>query len=51
MKMSVNISGSFQTLRYPNNGGGGGTYNMFDVLSSYPSNAHPISYTMILDYQ
>lgn len=44
MKLSVNIAGSFQTQRYPNNGGGAGAYNMFNILSRYPSNAHPIRY-------
>ncbi len=45
MRLSVNITGSFQTQRFPNNSGGAGAYNMFSsVLSRYPSNAHPISY-------
>ncbi|HCC72133.1 MAG TPA: hypothetical protein DEQ09_13420, partial [Bacteroidales bacterium] len=42
MKMAVNISGSYNTQRFPNEEDGSGVFNMFDVFSRYPANAHPI---------
>ena len=48
IRMSVNISASLNKQRFPNSGGGAGVYNMFDILSTYPSNAHPISYDDLL---
>jgi hypothetical protein len=42
MKMSVNIAASLDKQRFPNISSGAGIYNMFDILSAYPSNAHPI---------
>ncbi|MDZ7737840.1 MAG: SusC/RagA family TonB-linked outer membrane protein [Bacteroidales bacterium] len=44
MKLGVNIAGSYNTSRYPNTGGGSGVFNMFDVFSRYPANAHPESF-------
>ncbi len=41
MRLSVNIAGSYQKQKYPNSGSGAGVYNVFDILSTYPSNAHP----------
>ncbi|HUW93527.1 MAG TPA: SusC/RagA family TonB-linked outer membrane protein [Bacteroidales bacterium] len=48
MRMSVNISASVNKQRFPNTGSGAGVYNMFDILSTYPSNAHPISFNDLL---
>ena len=48
MKMSVNISASMNKQRFPNAGSGAGVYNMFDILSTYPSNAHPVSFNDLL---
>ncbi|MFO7853421.1 MAG: SusC/RagA family TonB-linked outer membrane protein [Bacteroidota bacterium] len=42
IKLGVNISGSYNTQRYPNAGDGSGVFNMFDVFSRYPANAHTI---------
>lgn len=44
MRMSVNISASMNKQRFPNSGSSSAVFNMFDVLSTYPSNAHPIYY-------
>ncbi len=44
MRLGVNISGSYNTQRYPNSGSGSGVFNMFDVFSRYPANAHTIYY-------
>lgn len=41
MRLSVNIAASYQAQRFANAGSGAGIYNMFDILSTYPSNAHP----------
>jgi TonB-linked SusC/RagA family outer membrane protein len=48
MKMSVNISASINKQRFPNDGEGAGVYNMFNILSTYPSNAHPVSFNDLL---
>lgn len=48
MRMSVNISASLNKQRYPNSGSGAGVYNMFNILSTYPSNAHPIAFNDLL---
>lgn len=48
MNLSVNIAGSYQKQRFPNAGSGAVIYNMFDLLSSYPSNAHPTSFQGLL---
>jgi TonB-linked SusC/RagA family outer membrane protein len=43
--LNANISGAVQQQTYPNIGGGAGIFNIFDqVLSVYPSNAHPLIY-------
>jgi len=42
MNQSINIAASLNKQRYPNVSGGAGVYNMFDILSVYPSNAHPV---------
>jgi TonB-linked SusC/RagA family outer membrane protein len=42
MNLSINISASLNKQRFPNISSGAGVYNMFDILSVYPSNAHPI---------
>ncbi|HDJ33749.1 MAG TPA: SusC/RagA family TonB-linked outer membrane protein [Bacteroidetes bacterium] len=42
MRLGVNISGSLNNQRFPNQGGGSGVFNMFDILSRYPANAHPV---------
>lgn len=42
MKLAVNISGSYNTQRFPNEEDGSGVFNMFDIFSQYPANAHPI---------
>ncbi len=44
IQMNVNLSGTYGKSRYPNEGGSAGHFNMFDVLSSYPSNAHAMNY-------
>ncbi len=44
MKLGVNISGSYNAQRFPNEGDGAGVYNIFNTISSYPANAHPIYY-------
>ncbi|MCF8222382.1 MAG: SusC/RagA family TonB-linked outer membrane protein [Bacteroidales bacterium] len=44
MKLGVNIAGSYNTSRYPNSGGGAGVFDMFDIFSTYPANAHPESF-------
>ena len=41
MRLSVNIAGSYQKQKFPNSGSGAGVYNVFDIISNYPSNAHP----------
>ncbi len=48
MRMSVNISASMNKQRFPNAGSGAGVYNMFNILSTYPSNAHPVSFNDLL---
>jgi TonB-linked SusC/RagA family outer membrane protein len=40
MKLGVNIAMSYQRQRFANSGSGADVYNMFDILSTYPSNAH-----------
>ena len=42
--MSINLSGTYGNSRYPNQGSGAGAFNMFDILSTYPSNAHAMTY-------
>lgn len=42
MNLSINISASLNKQRFPNISSGAGVYNMFDIVSVYPSNAHPI---------
>ncbi len=42
MNLSINIAASLNKQRFPNVNNGAGVYNMFDILSVYPSNAHPI---------
>ncbi len=42
MKMNVNLSGTYGRAEYPNAEGGAGRFNMFDILSTYPSNATPV---------
>jgi TonB-linked SusC/RagA family outer membrane protein len=42
MRLGVNISGSYNKQRFPNSGGGAGIYNIFNTISNYPANAHPI---------
>jgi len=42
MNLSINIAASLNKQRFPNISSGAGVYNMFDILSVYPSNAHPI---------
>ncbi len=44
IQMNVNLSGTYGKTRFPNDGDGPYLFNMFDVLSSYPSNAHAMSY-------
>lgn len=45
IKMGVRVFGSYQKDTFPNVGGSAGIYDMFSqVLSQYPSNAHPITY-------
>jgi len=48
MKLAVNISGSYNTQRFPNEEDGSGVFNMFDVFSQYPANAHPIYFDTVL---
>jgi TonB-dependent starch-binding outer membrane protein SusC len=40
MRLGVNIAASYQAQRFANSGSGANVYNMFDILSTYPSNAH-----------
>ncbi|MDX9929937.1 MAG: SusC/RagA family TonB-linked outer membrane protein [Bacteroidales bacterium] len=40
IRLNVNIMGSYEKQRFANSGSGGNFYNLFDVLSVYPSNAH-----------
>lgn len=42
IQMNVNLSGTYGNQKYPNTGSGAGTYDMFNILSNYPSNAHAI---------
>ena len=42
MSLSINIAASLNKQRFPNISSGAGVYNMFDILSVYPNNAHPI---------
>ena len=42
MNLSINIAASLNKQRFANITSGAGVYNMFDILSVYPSNAHPI---------
>jgi hypothetical protein len=42
MSLSINIASSLNKQRFPNISSGAGVYNMFDILSVYPNNAHPI---------
>jgi len=42
MNLSINIAASLNKQRFPNQNDGAGVYNMFDIISVYPSNAHPI---------
>ena len=42
MNLSINIAASLNKQRFANISSGAGVYNMFDILSVYPSNAHPI---------
>ena len=48
MKLAVNISGSYNTQRFPNEEDGSGVFNMFDIFSQYPANAHPIYFDTVL---
>ena len=41
MNLSINIAASLNKQRFANISSGAGVYNMFDILSVYPSNAHP----------
>lgn len=40
MMLNVNIVGSYEKQRFANAGSGGNFYNFFDIISTYPSNAH-----------
>ena len=42
MSLSINIAASLNKQRFANISSGAGVYNMFGILSVYPSNAHPI---------
>jgi TonB-linked SusC/RagA family outer membrane protein len=42
MKLSINIAASLNKQRFANVSSGAGVYNMFNTISVYPSNAHPI---------
>lgn len=44
IQMNVNLSGTYGKSRFPNQGGGAGAFNMFDILSTYPSNAHAMTF-------
>ncbi|MBN2698431.1 MAG: SusC/RagA family TonB-linked outer membrane protein [Bacteroidales bacterium] len=44
ISMSVNLSGTYGHSRFPNQGSGAGAFNMFDILSTYPSNAHAMTF-------
>lgn len=44
MKMNVNLSAVYGKRRFANEGGGASPFNLFETVSSYPANAHPISY-------
>ncbi len=44
LDMNINLSGTYGKTRFPNQGGGANLYNMFGLISNYPSNAHPIEY-------
>ncbi|MBN2615780.1 MAG: SusC/RagA family TonB-linked outer membrane protein [Bacteroidales bacterium] len=44
MKMNVNLSAVYGKRRFANEGGSAFPFNLFEVISSYPANAHPISY-------
>ncbi len=44
IKLGINIAGAYNTSRYPNIGGGADVFDMFDVFSRYPANAHPESF-------
>jgi len=44
MRMNINLSGTYGRAEFPNQGDGAARYNMFSILSSYPSNATPIWY-------
>lgn len=43
--LEINVLGTYQDQTFPNVGGGAFPYNMFsEVLSFYPSNAHPVTH-------
>lgn len=44
IQMNVNLSGTYGKSRFPNQGSGAGSFNMFDILSTYPSNAHAMNF-------
>nr|WP_319997203.1 SusC/RagA family TonB-linked outer membrane protein [uncultured Draconibacterium sp.] len=44
MKMNVHLSAVYGKNKYANDGNGSYYFNVFDVISAYPSNAHPIMY-------
>lgn len=44
MSMNVNLSGTYGKSRFPNVGGSANLFNMFQLISNYPSNAHPIEH-------
>ena len=44
LDMNVNLSGTYGTSEYANQGGGAGRFNLFNTISSYPANAHAIMF-------
>ncbi|MCF8346032.1 MAG: Plug domain-containing protein, partial [Bacteroidales bacterium] len=44
ISMNVNLSGTYGKLRYPNQSGGAGDFDIFNFIARYPANAHAISY-------
>lgn len=44
IQMNVNMSGTYGRTRFPNDGEGAYPFNMFNILSTYPSNAHAMRF-------
>jgi TonB-dependent starch-binding outer membrane protein SusC len=44
IQMNVNLSGTYGKLRYPNQSGGAGDFDIFNFIAVNPANAHAISY-------